>query len=239
MLDRWQRPLAIGHADVAADMAFHSSAGYCHTGELDRRWWKDVRILAGVMAPLTLAERTFVVVEGDVLADITVSDGGTVVAHGAVRSSIQTAGQCELVVAGDVVEGASISGNSILHLFVGGDAAGCLRSHGSCKAWVEGHLRGPVWTGQPSTELRVRGDCTAKVRPSGKPALLYLEVGGFMAYGLLETTAAVGYTEFNASVGRSDRPAGLYPDKTVYEALRQHRSYNRWVIRDCPGQRES
>jgi hypothetical protein len=122
-------------------------------------------------------------------------------------------------------------------VFIGGDALGRLRSLGSCKAWIEGHLHGQVWTGRPSTELHVCGDCTAMVRPSEKPALLYLEVGGLMAYASLEATAAVGYTVFNASVGRSDRPAGLYPDKTVYEALRQHRSYNRWVIRDTGGPR--
>jgi len=58
-----------------------------------------------------------------------------------------------------------------------------------------------------------------------------------MTYASLEATAAVGYTEFNASVARSDRPAGLYPDKAAYEALRQHRSYNRWVIRDLADQR--
>jgi hypothetical protein len=235
MLDRSELTLAVGHADVAAHMAFHSSAGYFHTAELDRKWWKDVRTLAQLIAPLTLAERAFIVVEGDLLSDITLSDGGTAVVYGDVRSSIQMTGQSELVIAGDVLEGASISGDGILHVFVGGDIAGGLRSRGSCRAWVEGHVRGQVWTGHPSTKLRVLGDCTATIRPSEKPSLLYLEVGGFMAYASLEATAAVGYTEFNASVGMSDRPAGLYPDKAACEALRQHRSYNRWVIRDMAG----
>jgi hypothetical protein len=237
MLDRLQLSLAVGHADVVVDMAFHSSAGYFHTGELDRKWWKDVRTLAPVVAPLALTERAFVVVEGDVRADVTVTYGGTVVVYGDVRSSIKMTGHSELVVAGDVLEGASISGDGILHVFVGGDVAGCLRSRGSCMAWVEGNLRGQVWTGDPSTRLRVLGDCTAPIRPTEDPSLLYLEVGGFMGYAALEATGAVGYTEFNASVGRSDRPAGLYPDKTVYDALQQHRSYNRWVIRDIADHR--
>ncbi|MCI0461087.1 MAG: hypothetical protein L0Z62_29410 [Gemmataceae bacterium] len=235
MLERSQLALAVGHADVAAHMAFHSSMDYFHTGDLDRRWWKDVRSLSQIMAPLTLTERAFAVVEGDVLADVALSDGGTLVIYGDVRASIRTSGQCEVVVAGGVMEAADVSGGGILHLFVGGDLAGSLRSQGACKAWVQGDLRGEVWTGHPATELRVLGNCNSPLRPSDEPALLYLEVDGFMPYALLEATAAVGYTMFNASVGTSDRPAGLYPDRTTYEALEQHRSYNRWVIREGLG----
>jgi hypothetical protein len=233
MLDRKQLSLAVAHADVAAEMiSFHSSAGYFHTGELDRRYWKDVRTLAQVVDPLTLAKRAFVFIEGDVLADVTVPDDGTVVVYGNVHSSVQINGHGELVIAGDVSEGASIFSDGIFRVFVGGDLAGCLSNRGSCTAWIEGHLRGQVWTGSPSTHLHVRGDCTATIRPSEEPSLLFMEVSGFMAYASLEATASVGYTEFNASIGTSDRPAGIYPDKTTYNALRQHRSYNRWVIRD-------
>jgi hypothetical protein len=238
MLDRSQLALAVGHADVAAFLGhgFHSSAGFFHTGELDRRYWKDVSTLDKVIAPLTLDDHTFLVVEGDVLADVKMSDSCTVVVHGHVRSSIQTGGHCELVVAGNVLEKASISSKGIFHLFVGGDFSGELRSHSSCTMWVQEDLHGWVWTGTPSTHLHVLGDCTARIRPSERPALLCLSIGGFMAYASLEATAAVGYTEFNASVGKSDRPAGMYPEKTVYQAFQQHRSYNRWVIRDGAGQ---
>ena len=235
MLDRSQLALAVGHADVAAHMAFPFSSGFFHMGELDPRSWKDIRTLDQVTSPLTLDKNAFLVVNRDVLADVTVSEGGTLVVHGDIRASIQTAGLCELVVAGSVLEGASISGNGIIHVFVGGNVAGSLRSLSSCKAWIEGHLCGQVWTGHPSTELHVMGDCTAMIRPNEKPALLYLTVGGFMSYASLESTAAVGYTQFDASIARSDRPAGLYPDKTIYGAFRQHRSYNRWVIRAIAG----
>jgi hypothetical protein len=236
MLDRLQLPLAVCHADVAAQKAFSRAASYFKTGVLDRDWWKDVRTLGRLTEPLTFTEPAFVIVEGDVLGEVNLSDEGTVVVYGNVHSSIHTTGQCEVIVAGDILQEASVSGDGILHLFVGGDFIGRLRSLRSCKAWVEGHLRGQLWTGIPLTELFVRGDFTGTIRPSEKPALLYLQVGGFMLYTSLEETAAVGYTEFNASVGRSDRPAGLYPDKAVDEALRQHRSYNRWVIRDTTGQ---
>lgn len=236
MLDRSQLSLAVGHADVCADMAFHSAAHYFHTGEFDRQWWKDVRTLGRVIKPLTLGEHAFVTIDGDVIADVTVGDGGMVIVYGQVHSSIQTIGHSELVVAGDVLEGASIAGSGILHVFVGGNLAGDLRSRGSCMACVQGNLSGQVWTGDPCTKLRVLGDCTATIRPSADPALLYLEVGGHMAYASLEATAAVGYTEFNASVGSSDVPPGLYPDESAYASLRQHRSHNRWVIRGLASQ---
>jgi hypothetical protein len=230
MLERSLLPLAVGRADVVAGMAFHSSMDYFHTGELDRQWWKDVRFLGPVRETFTLLERTFAAVDGDVIADVDLSGGGTLVICGDVRASIRTKGQCEVVVAGAVLEAGDLSGDGILHLFVGGDFAGKLRNRGSCTAWVQGHMRAEVWTGDPSTHLHVMGDCSAVIRPKDKPALLYLQVDGFMPYALLEAAAAVGYTEFNASIGRSDRPAGLYPARPTYEALAQHRSYNRWVI---------
>src|SRR5262245_55869248 len=116
MLERAQLVLAVGHADVAAGMAFHSSMDYSHTGNLDRQWWKDVRSLRQIKEPLTLTERAFAVVEGDVLADVALSAGGTLVIYGDVRASIRTSGQCEVVVAGSVMEAADVSGGGILHL---------------------------------------------------------------------------------------------------------------------------
>jgi hypothetical protein len=235
MLEREQFSLAVGHAD-AADMSFYSSAMYFHTGKFCRdEWSQHVKTVAQVTTPLTLLERAFVIVEGDILANVTLS-GGTLLVHGNVCASIETTGQCEIALAGDIVEAASISGDGIFRVFVGGDVFGAVRSRGSCKLWVEGNLRGQVWTGHPSTQLRVRGDSSATIRPSGKPALLYVMVDGFMAYASLEATAAVGYTEFNASVGKSDRPAGFYPEEVVHKAFRQHSSHNRWVIRQIDSQ---
>jgi hypothetical protein len=236
MLNRTQLHLAVGRADVVAHNSFYMSAPYFHTGELDPRWWKDVRTLAAVTAPLTLGEHAFVIVEGDVLADVTAAPHSAVVVYGDLRSSIRTAEHNEIVIAGDVREGASIADVRFLHVFVGGDLAGCLRSRGSCKAWVQGHLRGQVWTGYPTTRLHVLGDCTATIQPVEKASLLHLDIGGHMPYASLEATAAFGYTEFLASVGRSDRPAGLYPDKTFHEALRQRRGDIRWAIGGLAGQ---
>jgi hypothetical protein len=53
----------------------------------------------------------------------------------------------------------------------------------------------------------------------------------------LKATGEFGYNVFNASIGRSDRPPGYYPDKTFCVKRDQFRSHNRWVIRNIAGQR--
>jgi hypothetical protein len=232
MLTRSQLPLAVAHADVAADTAFHSAADYFHSGEVDREWWKEVRNLAQVVEPLTLSERALVIVEGDVRADIRLADGGMILVYGDLHSSIEMNDHAELIVAGNVSEAASILVDGIQHVFVGGDCAGRFCSLGSCKLWVEGNLSGRVLTGDPVTRVRVGGDCDATIAPSDEPALLFLDVTGFMSYELLKATAAMRYTQFNASIGISDRLAGLYPENGV-ELLKHSRSYNRWVIRSA------
>jgi hypothetical protein len=227
MLDRSQLPIAVGHADVVTQMGFHDSAGYLQTGESPGQ----AVVFAEVSAPQTLEERAFAVVEGNVLADIVLPLNNMLIVRGDVRASIRTTGICEVVIAGDIGEQGSVTGRGILHIFAGGDVLGSIGGMSSLKAWVQGHLRGKVWTGAPSNEVRVTGDCTGAIRPVDEAALLYLAVDGFMGFASLEFTGAFGYTVFNASIGRSDRCAGIYPDKSAYEALRQHRSHNRWVIR--------
>src|SRR5262249_40717194 len=124
MLDRSRLALAVCRADVAAQKAFSAPAHYFHTGELESHGWKDVRTLDEVAAPLRLGKRAFLIVNRDILADVAVADGGAVIVYGDVRSSIRTDGISDVVVAGDVAEGASVSGTGILHLFVGGTLAG-------------------------------------------------------------------------------------------------------------------
>jgi hypothetical protein len=91
---------------------------------------------------------------------------------------------------------------------------------------VGGDLLGRVGAGEPSAQLHVLGDCLGVIEPVGKPSLLYLEVCGFMPFGAVQRTGAVGFTEFNAVVHRSDYPAGFYPDRVTRRQLADHRSYN-------------
>jgi hypothetical protein len=124
-----------------------------------------------------------------------------------------------LVVAGNVRESVSILADNILHMFVGGSALGEIRSNGSCQVWVEGDLRGEIWTGMPVTRLRVRGDCTASLRPSTRAALLYLEVDGTMSSALLDHRRF----QVASSTPRSGRATArrACPDRTTNERLRR------------------
>ncbi|HLW68338.1 MAG TPA: hypothetical protein VKS79_23680 [Gemmataceae bacterium] len=237
MLDRSQLALAVGHADVVAGMAFHSAARYFHDSEIEREYWKaDVQTLGDVSTPLQLSQRAFVIVNGDILANITASDSCTLIIYGNVRAAIETHAHSEIVVAGDVCRDGGIYGNDITHLFVGGDANGILWGSSSFTIWTQGHLRGDAWTGNPIMQLWILGDCSGKIRPIKDPALLYMEVGGYMPYDLLKAIGSFGYTEFNASIGTSDRPAGLYPSKGAYNYLQRPRNSKRWVIRTSRNQ---
>ena len=230
MLSSSQLALAVAHADVASQMGFSSSARYFQTGEVDGKWWKEVRNLDQVLAPLTLSKRAFVIVKGDVRADVRLPKGGWFLIYGDLYSSVEMNSHSELIVAGNVMEGATILGNQFLNVFVGGDFAGRLCSLQSCKLWVERNMNGSILTGYPSTHIRVGGDCDATIAPNDKASLLYLIVDGFMSYESLKATAAVRYTAFDASIGVSDRPAGIHP-KNASNLMKHHRSYNRWVIR--------
>jgi hypothetical protein len=230
MIDRSQFALAVGHADVITDSSFHGSIEYFHTAGIDRGYWKDVRELAGIEKPLTLGDHNFIVVDGDITAELTTAECTALIVYGDVRATIRTKNHCEIVIAGDVFEEAIFETDGIFHLFVGGDFAGSLKNQGWCTAWVEGNMRGQVLTGQTSCDLRVCGDFAASIRPTAKASLLSLAVKGFAPYHVLESAAAYKYTVFNASIGTSDRPAGLYPDKKTTQELQNQRRYNRWAI---------
>jgi hypothetical protein len=182
------------------------------------------------MVPLTLTEEDTVLEVADCLADVVAPHGSVIHVYGDLRARVTVSGQCEVVVAGDVGPEGAIDGDGIVRVFIAGNLRGAVRNRGSSRVWVRGDLCGEVDTGSPSTQLHILGDCRGAIRPTAKPSLLYLEVGGFMPFELLERTAAVGYTEFNAVVRKSDRPAGIYPAPAVWEMFKQHRSHNRWVV---------
>ncbi len=99
-------------------------------------------------------------------------------------------------------------------------------------------MRGRLLTGYPRTRARVLGDFVGTIEPSSREALLYLEVDGFMPSALLEATASVGYTEFNATVARSDQPSGIYSKTARDHAHQERRCRNLWTIRGLGAQHE-
>ncbi len=230
MIDPVRLPLAVGHADVVGDMPFFQAMRHFHEGD-GAEGVRGVRIVDRATQPLRLTPGENVVVNGDLVTDVTIPKGGLLVVYGHVEARIRSAGHSEVIIAGSVRPGAAITSADFLHFLAGGDVAGPVGCTGSCFAWIEGSLLGELWTGTPSMRCYVRGDFTGQAKPIKDAALLFLVVEGFMPMEALEAAAAFGYTKFSASVGRSDRPAGLYPDPI--EAAKQHkrRKYNRWAIR--------
>jgi hypothetical protein len=126
---------------------------------------------------------------------------------------------------------AVFEGDGITAAFVGGDLLGTIRNRGSGFIWVNGHLRGEVGTGEPMTQVHVMGDFTGTLKPAGKEAaLVALDVRGFAPYAALEGALKYDYTEFRASIGESDRPAGFYPPPADLAVLEARRCFPRWVI---------
>ena len=85
-------------------------------------------------------------------------------------------------------------------------------------------------TGTPSTNVHVLGNFTADVSPTDGLALLWLAVGGFASNELMVLIASAGYTQFNATIGRSDVPAGLYPDGLGRRKTERGNSFSRWCV---------
>jgi hypothetical protein len=229
MLDPNSLRLAIALADIRGEMDFHASLGYWlrDAPELTDDW---VRSLQPHTSPRTISEEHEILEVADCQAALTAPHGCVVHVYGHLSACITVKGHCEVVVAGDVLPRGSIHGDGIVRIYIGGSMHGEIINNGSSRVWVRGNLSGKVGTGKPSTQLHVLGDCLGTIGPASKPSLLYLEVCGFMPFASVQRTGAVGYTEFNAVVHRSDCPAGFYPDRAARQQLADHHSYNRWVV---------
>lgn len=226
---REELALAIGHADVAAEHGFSSAAAFFQGGPAAVGMRHCIRIEQSIAAPVTFDDKKFVEIDGDVCADVILA-GSKLIIYGNLAGNVQASGHSEIVIAGDLKPEAKITSNGIGRLFVGGDVVGKIESSGSYILWICGTLSGSVSTGQPSTHVRVGGDCSGAIRPLSNGALLYLQVEGFMPSAALQTLGSLDYTEFNATVGWSDVPAGYYPAQRHSRKESGGNSYNRWVV---------
>jgi stage V sporulation protein SpoVS len=202
---------------------------YWQSGELVSKQW-TVHLPKSSNEPITACDRATVWIEGDCLADIVAADASPIHIVGDIAGVISLKGQCEIVVGGSLRSGARIETEGIVRVFVGEDMSGTIVNNGSATIWVNGNCAGGIVTGHPSTDLHVLGDFSGTIKPASKASLLYLNVRGFMPNALLEQIAALEYTEFNATIGTSDRPPGIYPPREIYRTLRQKRSYVRWIV---------
>jgi hypothetical protein len=209
-------------------IAFHSSCRYWQTGDLgDKKSW-SVTENGDLYRAHDFKERATVLIEGDCREKLSLPDGGLVHIYGDLHKTIEIGGQGEIVIGGSVLPNAAIEADGIHHVFVGTDLNGTIRSLGSLEVWVGGNFGGHCHTGNPITQLHVGGDISGQFEPTREASLLYLDVDGFMPYETLKTASKYGYTEFNATLGFSDRAPGFYPEE--WARLENRRSYCRWTI---------
>ncbi len=208
---RWnQIVLAVAHCDVARDMSFHSSLSYWRSGWLSTGTW-TLHSDGDLVTPSGPMNKATALVRGDCRANITITGGGIVHVYGDLDATIKVSGQSNVVIGGDVKPNGCIEAAGIVRVFVGGDVQGRIRSEGSLEVWVHGDLDGEIRAGHPSTRVHITGDFRGDMEPLVVGGMTYLDVRGKMPYKAIQATARHGWTVFNASIGVSDMPPGLYP----------------------------
>jgi hypothetical protein len=214
------------HADVVMRMAFSRSVAHWHGEEPDA----NLKAVTGEHGPILLGKHNAVAIDGNRSNSVSAPDGGLIHIYGDLTSNIAVAGHSEIIIAGDIRDSARIIAAGICHLFVGGKFSGELSASGSTNIWVELDFDGTIKTGSPSTELYVGGDYRGNVIPSEEAALFWMTVRGFASKASLSKIVASRYTQFHASVGRSDVAPGLYPISGGVLKTTNGSSYNRWCV---------
>jgi hypothetical protein len=228
---RWQAlKLPVGHCTVTMDIPFSSSLRYWQSGELDDSTEWTLNQSGDLTLEQDYPNEASILIQGDCRANLAVAGGALVHVLGDLASTLKVGQHSEIVIGGDIRPGAEIQMNGIGSVFVGGDLEGCVRSTSMLTLCVYGHMLGTLYTGHPSTRMAVRGDFTGQIQPLQKASLVFLEVKRFMAYKSLEAIARHGYTQFDAAIGVSDRPPGIYPDLAEYKRLKAMRKYCSWIV---------
>ncbi|HEY4309511.1 MAG TPA: hypothetical protein VGN12_08675 [Pirellulales bacterium] len=217
----------VARADVLTEMAFSRSLG--HWQDPDERGirWKAI---SEMPSDILIGSDDGIIIEGACNHCVSAPDGGTIVVSGDLEAQLDLGGISEVIISGHVAPNARITSTGICHVFVNGDVRGNVSSKDSLKLWVEGSFSGELLTGSPSTHLWVSGDMDGHVRPRSKASLLWIFVDGYVHEDVLSRIADHGYTTFNASVGKSNVPKGVYPSPNKYRQLAQQRSFNRWSV---------
>jgi hypothetical protein len=221
----------VAHLDVLGGMVFPSSLSYWHfSGDTEKRWVER----HSQTEPVLIGSRDALAVNADSDALISAPDGGIVHINGDLNAGLEIGGHHEVILCGDVAKEATIKASGFHHIFIGGSVYGKILVAGSSKIWIDGDFTGALITGTPSTNVHVLGNFSAAVSATDSRALLWLAVGGFASNASLVSIASVGYTQFHATVGRSDVPAGLYPTVASRRKTERGNSFSRWsVLTEC------
>jgi hypothetical protein len=221
---RWKAiRLAVAHAHVVSDGAFHSSMALWTSKFLITGDW-TVRTDGDLTKAVREDRESTVLVRGDCLRQIGITGGALVHVLGDLGAEISVEGHCEVLIGGDVRKDGIIRGDGIVKIFVGGDVHGSIRNVASSTVWIAGNLGGEVATGTPSTDIHVMGDIVGGIAPAGDDAaLLSVEARGHVPWRVLVKTSERAYTRFEGTIGSSDRPAGLYANRLATWVIHEQR----------------
>lgn len=217
----------VAHADVMMDMAFHYSLKYWQRGEKESDPWLQ---RTGDSGAIFLEEKQAVTIEGDCLHQVSAPEGGTIIVCGNLYSTLDVNGFSEIIITGDVRPDGYIRAENSCHTFIGGRLEGTLQSADSTKVWIESDLSGLLKTGSPSARIHVGGDYTGRIIPHESASLLSLNVAGFAANDSLHRIMEYYPNRFNASIGVSDVPPGLYPLEDSHRRNERGNCFARWSV---------
>jgi hypothetical protein len=222
--------LPVGHCSVTMDMVFSSSLRYWQSGEVARTKEWTLNEPGDLTVERDYPNEASILVHGDCRANLSVTGGALVHIQGDLASILKVGDHSEIVIGGDIRPGAEIQIDGIGSIFVGVDLKGSVRSTRMLTLCIYGSMLGTLYTGRPCTRIAVRGDFAGQMQPLQEAALVFLEVKRFMPFKSLEAIARHGYTQFDAAIGISDRPPGIYPELAEYKRLKAMRKYCSWII---------
>ncbi len=217
----------VAHADVVMDMAFHYSLEYWQRGAKESDPWLQ---RTGDSGAIFLEEKQAVIIEGDCLHQVSAPEGGTILVCGNLYSTLDVNGFSEIIITGDVRPDGYIRAENSCHTFIGGHLEGTLQSADWSKVWIDSDLSGVLKTGFSSTRIHVGGDYTGRILPEEQPSSFFLTVAGFAANESLHQIMEYYPNRFNASIGISDVPPGLYPQEDSRQKNKRGNSFARWSV---------
>jgi hypothetical protein len=229
LVRRWQAlQLEVGHADVVWPHYFTSSLNYWQSGELDSNDKWSIDQGGDFLSLQTFSKESSVLIKGNCCANLALLKGGLVHIYGNLTKTIDMRDYGEIVIGGDVTPGAGIeSDKGIVSVFIGGDLQGVIRSKGTLHIAIGGSLKGTMWTGNPSTDVHVRGNLNGQLKPTSTGGLLLLDVDGYMKYAAIESLSREKYVEIRANIAVSNHAPGIYPRRADEHSLGHHRC---WTI---------
>lgn len=219
--------IRVAHADVILHMAFSNSV---------RRWHREtdegdsLDYYPGDCERISVGVGKGVEIDGDCSNGVLAPNGGLVHINGNLTSELTIDGHYEIVIAGDVSSEATIRADGFCHVFVGRNFSGTLIANGSTRLWIDHDFLGTIKTGTPNTEVHIGRNYVGRILPNFDAALLSLDIAGYASEESLTRIAGFGYTQFNASVGVSDVPPGLYPKTGYHRKTASGNSFNRWSV---------